>query len=120
MWWTATREKNPWLLSAIKPMVIGGSLGGAFVLYWILGAFRVPVMWFYGLLGGFGAATTGAFPTFLGAMLGRYYFARRFGMHRWQLYVPVLLAGYACGQGLVGMAGIALAIVLKSVRLLPY
>jgi hypothetical protein len=36
------------------------------------------------------------------------------------LYVPVLLAGYACGQGLVGMSGIALAIVLKSVRLLPY
>jgi hypothetical protein len=120
LWWTATREKNPWLLSAIKPVVIGSSLGSAFVLYWILSAFRVPVMWFYGLIGGFGAATTGSIPTFIGAMLGRFYFARRFGMHRWQLYVPVLLAGYACGQGLVGMAGIALAIVLKSVRLLPY
>ena len=57
---------------------------------------------------------------FLGAMLGRYYFARRFGLRRWPIYTPVLLAGYACGTGLIGMAGISLAIVLKSVRVLPY
>jgi hypothetical protein len=120
LWWTATREDNPWLLRAIKPSVIGSAFGGAFLLYAILGAFRVPVMWFYGLIGGFGANTVGVIPLFAGAMLGRYYFARRFGMHRWQQYTPVLVAGYACGTGLVGMTGIALAIVLKSVRLLPY
>jgi hypothetical protein len=120
LWWTATRQEDPWLLKALKVPIITSSLGGSVVLYWILSAFRVPVMWFYGLVAGLGAPTTAAIPWFAGAMLGRYYFARRFGLHRWQLYTPVLLAGYACGTGLVGMAGIALAIVLKSVRLLPY
>lgn len=120
LWWTATRQENPWLLKALKVPVILSGLGGSIVFYWILAAFSVPVMWFYGLIAGLGAATTGAIPTFIGAMLGRFYFARRFGLHRWQLYTPVLVAGYACGTGLVGMAGIALAIVLKSVRLLPY
>ena len=56
----------------------------------------------------------------VGAMLSRFYFARRFGLHQWRLYGPVLLAGYACGTGLVGMTGIAMAIILKSVRVLPF
>lgn len=119
-WATATRDVNPWLLKTLKPNLIVGVFGGAFVLYGILGMFRVPIMWFYGLISGMGAATTGVIPMFLGAMLGRYYFARRFGLRRWPLYTPVLLAGYACGTGLIGMAGISLAIVLKSVRVLPY
>jgi len=120
LWATATREQSPWLLKAIKPYVAMGAFGGAFLLYGTLAAFSVPIMWFYGLASGFGAATTGAIPSFTGAMLGRYYFAKRFGLKRWQLYTPVLLAGYACGMGLMGMAGISLAIIFKAVRVLPF
>ena len=120
LWATATSEQNPWLLKALKPTLMGGAFGGAMVLYAVLGVFRVPVMWFYGLLGGFQGSTTGAIPSFIGAMLSRFYFAKRFGLRQWRMYGPVLLAGYACGTGLVGMAGIALAIILKSVRVLPF
>jgi hypothetical protein len=120
LWATATREDNPWLLRALKPTLMGTGLGGALVLYAGLGMFRVPVMWFYGLAAGFQGNTSYYIPQFVGAMLGRFYFGHRFGLHQWRLYGPVLLAGYACGTGLVGMAGIALAIILKSVRVLPF
>ena len=120
LWATATREQSPWLLKAIKPEVVGGAFGGTFLLYGVLAAFSVPVMWFYGLISGIGASTTGAIPWCAGALLGRYYMRRRFGMKRWQMYAPVLFAGYACGTGLMGMAGISLAIIFKAVRVLPF
>jgi hypothetical protein len=122
LWTTATRggHETQWLLTAIKWNLIGISLGGAVGLYTVLALFKMPVIWFYGLAGGLTSSTAGPIPIFIGAMLGKYYFRRRFGLHRWRLYAPVLLAGYACGQGLMGMAGIAIAIILKSVRVLPY
>jgi len=36
------------------------------------------------------------------------------------MWAPVLLAGFSCGMGLIGMAAIALAIIGKSVSYLPY
>ena len=128
LWATATREggqQQNWLIHALKPHLMGIGFGGAVGLYTILALAKAPMMWFYGLAGGIVAggidsSTARVIPMFAGAMLGRYYFRRRFGLHRWRLYAPVLMAGYACGQGLMGMTGIAIAIILKSVRVLPY
>ena len=36
------------------------------------------------------------------------------------MYTPVLLAGFACGTGLIAMASIALALIAKSVNYLPF
>jgi hypothetical protein len=122
LWATATRggTEEQWLLQALKPKLMGIGLGGSVGLYAVLALARTPIMWFYGLANGFLTTTQGVIPVFLGAMLGRYYFRRRFGLHHWRLYAPVLLAGYAAGQGLMGMMGIACAIILKSIRVLPY
>ncbi len=122
LWPTATRagSEQQWLLKALKFNLMGISFGGSLAFYAILAVARTPIMWFYGLANGFLWPTQGVIPIFTGAMLGRYYFRRRFGLHRWRLYAPVLLAGYAAGQGLMGMLGIAIAIILKSVRVLPY
>ena len=59
-------------------------------------------------------------PTFIGAWLGKRYFSKRFGMDNWHMYTPVLLAGFACGTGLIAMASIALALIAKSVNYLPF
>lgn len=122
LWATATSEKGGgnFLIQAIKFPVIGYGAAGALALYGALAIFRVPVMWFYGLAGGFLGGTTGAVPAFLGAILGRYYFAKRFGRERWRQYTPVLAAGYACGVGLIGMVSIGLTIIFKAVRSLPF
>lgn len=121
LWATGTLPGGAnYLLKAIKLPVIGSSLSGALVLYSLISGLGGNVAWFYGLAGGFASNVTGAIPTFVGALLGRYYMAKRFGVHRWQLYAPLLLAGYACGVGLCGMFSIAIAIIFKAVRVLPY
>jgi hypothetical protein len=102
----------------INYMEIGG--GFALAFYMLTMVMKWPLLFFYGFVGGIQNLPHNAIPTFLGALLGRYYFARRFGVERWQLYTPVLLAGFACGTGLIGMAAIALALIAKTVNYLPF
>ena len=52
---------------------------------------------------------------FVGAMLGRFYLQKRFGVERWYAYAPIVLAGYSCGVGLIGMTSIAIALISKAV-----
>jgi len=110
----------PWVKEAINfPRVFGGIAAGL-SLYGIFTFFKVPALFFYGFIGGTGAFPHDVIPTFIGAWLGRKYFAKRFGLENWRMYTPVLLAGFACGTGLVSMASIALALIAKSVNYLPF
>ena len=70
--------------------------------------------------GGTGALPHDTIPTFIGACLGKFYFAKRLGAEKWAQYAPVLLAGFACGTGLVSMGAIALALISKAVQPLPF
>ncbi len=56
----------------------------------------------------------------IGALISQYYFVPRFGARRWKQYATVLMAGYACGMGLIGMGTVAIAMVSKSVSQMPY
>ena len=124
LWATATAtsesEQPTFLIQALKFPIIGYAGVSALAAYLILGALRVPTLWFYGLAYGFPTYTVDAIPLFIGAILGRYYFARRFGGRRWMQYSPVLAAGYSCGVGLIGMVSIGLTIIFKAVRSLPF
>lgn len=120
LWTTANLQGGAnYLMKALKPGIIIGSCVGALGLSTIISALGIHYMWFYGLLG-ISGNTTAIFPTLFGALLSRYYMIKRFGISRWQLYAPVLLAGYACGIGLIGMLSIALTIIFKSVRVKPF
>jgi hypothetical protein len=55
----------------------------------------------------------------VGALLGRFYFYKRFGA-RWRQYAPVLLAGFSCGMGLTGMFAMGFALILKSLSHMAY
>ncbi|NKB66519.1 MAG: peptide transporter [Candidatus Latescibacteria bacterium] len=81
----------------------------------LLTVLKVPVAAFYGFIGGINGWPHFFLLNFAGAMLGRYYFQRRFGEKRWRVYTPILLAGYSCGIGLVGMSSIAVALISKAV-----
>jgi hypothetical protein len=54
-----------------------------------------------------------------GALLGRYYFFKRYGK-MWRQYAPVLLAGFSCGMGLTGMLAMGFALILKSLGHMAY
>ena len=76
---------------------------------------NAPGLFFYGFVGNLTNYPHNTIPMFVGALLGRYYFAKVVGRERWQMYAPVLLAGYSCGMGLIGMCAIALALISKTV-----
>ena len=123
IWWTANRGGNVednWLLSAIRYPVIAWAGAGTLVLYMVSCLFKLPLLFFYGFMGGIQGAPMGTVPMFAGALLGKYYFRKRFGEVRWTQYAPVLVAGFGCGTGLTAMSGIALALITKSVNYLPF
>ncbi|MSS73715.1 MAG: peptide transporter [Candidatus Latescibacteria bacterium] len=97
---------------------IGFAFGGA--MYLALSFLGAPTLIFYGFVGGLGTWPHFVIPQFVGAMLGRFAFAKRFGSERWGAYAPILLAGYSCGMGLVGMASIAVALIAKAVSEVIY
>jgi hypothetical protein len=109
-----------WVVKAIKYPLIGAGLGSVLAIYLVMMAFKLPVLAFYGGVGGMVAFPHNTIPVFIGALIGRYYFARRFGFERWTTYSYVLLAGFACGTGLIGMGAIALALIAKTINYLPF
>lgn len=122
IWWTANRKSaaENWLLKALRWNVIAYSGVGTVAAYFVAMAFKVPIMFFYGLVGGIQAAPMGTIPQFAGALLGKFYFSRRFGEVKWKQYAPVLAAGFGCGMGLSAMTGTAFALITKSVNFLPF
>lgn len=109
-----------WVLDAIKPKVIATGLGVGVGFYVITMVAKLPLLFYYGLMSGTGALPHNTIGTFIGALLGRYYFAKRVGVERWTQYGPVVLAGFACGTGLIGMAAIAFALIAKTVNYLQF
>lgn len=121
IWWTANRAGNDnFLIKVLNPHYI---LAGGVIATLAYGATYyagLPILFFYGLVNGMGGAPAGVIPMFIGGMLGRYYFQKRYGVENWRAYAPVLTAGYYCGMGLIGMAAVSLALLSKSVSRLPF
>jgi hypothetical protein len=121
LWMTANREgENNFLLQSIKPSYIMAGGGAALLSYGAILLGGLPILAFYGLVNGTHTLPAYAIPQFIGAMLGRYYFQNRYGKENWRSFTPVLVAGYYCGMGLIGMAAVALALLSKSVSRLPF
>lgn len=122
LWITALRDGHSEQLQAIRPMYI---LAGFIVSLAIYGGSvisRIPYRHIvgYGLIGGLGADPGAFLLQFVGAITGRYVMIKRFGRNRWSRYNPVLLAGFWCGLALVGMAGVAIDLIQKSVIVKPF
>ena len=106
---------SAFILRIINWRYILVGFGVGTLLYAILTLAGAPALLFYGCVGGIMAWPHHSIPLFIGAMLGRYYFARKFGERKWRSYAPILLAGYACGSSLIGMTSIAIVLIAKSI-----
>ncbi len=121
MFQTINKPNGPkWVLEGINVSRIAAGTVVGLALYGIMYAFRVPVLFYYGFIGGTSAWPGDAVMTFIGAWLGKRFFEKRFGIDQWRMYSPVLLAGFSCGTGLIAMAAIALALIAKSINYLPF
>lgn len=103
------------LRDIIKLKYIGVGLLSGGLIYVALVALKVPVLAFFGFVNGLAQWPHFVILNFAGAMLGRYHFSKRFGESKWKAYAPILLAGYSCGMGLIGMTSIAVALISKAV-----
>ncbi len=105
---------------AFKPWIIAGGFGIAMVMFGSLSYFGLPILLVYGLIRGLDQASPHVIiPQFIGALLGRYYFAKKFG-DMWKQYIIVFFAGYSCGIGLMMMLSLGLVFISKSVFQSPY
>jgi hypothetical protein len=95
-------------------------LGTGLLSYIVLSTAGLPVLLFYGVIRGLDqSAPQVILPEFLGALLGRYYFQKKFGSN-WKQYIIVFFAGYSCGIGLIMMLSLGLVFISKSVFQSPY
>ena len=108
------------LKEIVKPeiVLIGFASGGA--IYTILAAIKAPTLIFFGFVGSLAQWPHMILLQFAGALLGRFYFQKRFGESRWKAYAPILLAGYSCGMGLIGMTSVAVALIAKAVSTIAF
>lgn len=120
LWYSATLGGETLFDEAIKGWWIAGSFvlaGGTFgIMSWL----GWPISLVYGFVRGLAGLPHLLIPEMAGALLARYWLEPRFGTQQWRQYAPVLLAGYACGMGLVGMSAVAIALISKSVTQLHY
>ncbi|MEE2658946.1 MAG: hypothetical protein VX733_10605 [Candidatus Latescibacterota bacterium] len=91
----------------------------ALALYSVLSFFGMPMFFVWGFIGAVaqsGAATFFAmFTEFIGALLARRYFWKRYGKQEWRRYAMVLAVGYGVGLALVGMFCSAILMIRKAV-----
>ncbi|MBW2147241.1 MAG: peptide transporter [Deltaproteobacteria bacterium] len=102
------------LVPAVSGLVFG------VLTYTVLSILGLPILLIYGVTRGLGQSMPhGAILELTGALLGRFYFLKRFGTS-WRQYAPVLLAGFSCGMGLIGMFAMGWTLILSSLERLPY
>jgi hypothetical protein len=117
---SSTLEGSAAFYQALNFNYVIAGVGLGVVTYAILAVFGLPIMLIYGMVRGLGQTMPhGHIPEVLGALLGRFFFLKRYGA-MWRQYAPVLLAGFSCGMGLTGMFSMGVTLILKSLGRLPY
>jgi len=107
-------------MKAIHPFVIGSGFFGIIVAFALLSAFGLPIMLIYGFMRGLGQLPHYMFVEIIGALVGRYYFRKKYGQKEFLRAAPTVLAGYFTGVGLIGMATIALRLIKAAVSSAPF
>ncbi len=111
---SSTLEGNSLFYQALSGTTVASGIGFGLVTYAVLTLFGLPVLLVYGIVRGLGQSTPhGLILEVIGALLGRFFFLKRYGK-QWRQYAPVLLAGFSCGMGLTGMFAMGLTLILKS------
>jgi len=107
--------ENGQFAQAFHPMYLFAGLGIAVVVYAGMAGLGLPILLFYGMIRGLDQSQPYVIvPQFIGALLGRYYFAKKFG-DKWKHYIVVFFAGYSCGVGLIMMLSLGMVFMSKSV-----
>jgi hypothetical protein len=117
---SSTLEGNAAFYQALNIAYVTAGVGLGVIVYAILTLFGLPIMLVYGMVRGLGQTLPHThLLEVAGALLGRFFFLKRYGA-MWRQYAPVLLAGFSCGMGLTGMFAMGVTLILKSLGRLAY
>jgi len=117
---TSTLEGNSLFYQALDWIYVLAGMGLGVIMYAICMLLGLPILLVYGMVRGLGQSTPhGLILEVVGALLGRFFFLKRYGA-MWRQYAPVLLAGFSCGMGLTGMFAMGITLILKSLGRLAY
>lgn len=105
---------------AVHPKVIGSGLLFTVIGFTLLNTFGLPVMLIYGFIRGLGQIPHIMVLEIVGALIGRFYFRKKFGTKNFLKIIPVIMAGYFTGVGLVSMATIAMNLIKQAVSGTPF
>lgn len=118
---TATSDGSSEFIEAIKFNIIGVGAGLGTAAFAILSLLNMPTFLVFGIVRGLGQTTPGhIIPEMIGALIGRFILEKKLGHKKYKQYVSVLFAGFTAGMGLIGMAAIAFALIVKSTTTLGY
>ncbi len=116
---STTGEYSPFqeALNGFK-VLLGLGLGTGLIA--LCDVFAAPAMFLFGVVGSLGQAMPHfIIPSFIGALLGKYYFEKRYGQE-WRKVIPLLGAGFGVGLGLITMLAIGLVFLSKTVSTVSY
>ncbi len=131
-WWEVTAAQQAIVYSstlggythferALNFAYIGWGLGIGVAGFSIMNVLGLPIFLMYGIIRGLNQTLPFMIiPQFLGAMVGRFVFQRRYGVKRWRQIIPVLFAGFSCGMGLMGTFSLGFVFLKQSVVELPF
>ncbi|MEI6148086.1 MAG: hypothetical protein WCS01_03240, partial [bacterium] len=102
------------------PMIIAGSFSFSMVTFVVMSIFKLPIMAIYGFVQGIGGMPHGFVPLVIGALIGKFYFQKKLGQKRLLEIMPVLLAGYGTGCGLIALIGVAINLIVSAVSSAPF
>lgn len=99
-------------------IIIGLAFG--LISFGTLAFFNAPTLLCYGVVAGMHQIMPHTvLPQFIGAMLGQFYFRRKFGEH-WKRNIIVVSSGYFVGSGLISMLCVGIVFLSKASSTLPY
>lgn len=131
-WWEVTAAQKSLIFSstlggftefeqALDVGYIGWGLGLGCLAFGVMGWLSLPVFLVYGIVRGLNQTLPFmVIPQFLGALLGRFYFERKYGTKKWRQMIPVIFAGFSCGQGLMAIFALGFVFLRNSVSSLPF
>lgn len=105
---------------AFNATYIACGAGFGVLLFAGLTSLGAPIFLVYGVVRGLGQNIPHSIiPQFIGALIGRYYFQKRLKL-MWRQYIPVVAAGFFCGQGLVTTVCVGITFLSKAAIQMPF
>lgn len=118
--WTSTSGDYSLFEDAFSWEKLSAGVAAGGILFAIFSFFQAPTFFIYGVVRGLGQPMPHMIvPQFIGALIGRFYFQKRLGL-KWRQYIPVVMAGFTCGMGLITTACIGFRFLGNAAIQLPF